>query len=63
MSNKPNHPVDLIVTMISEVPYGSAEGKSIVSVLSQEGLVIEVPHNYFVYGAQQMIIENCDLMV
>lgn len=48
--------------MISEVPYGSAEGKSIVLVLSQEGLAIEVPHNYFVYGDQQMIIENCDLM-
>ena len=51
------------VTTIPEDPYASPKDKSIVPVPSQEDLADEVPHIDFVHRDQQLIIEDCDLMV
>lgn len=52
MSNKPHHPVNLIVMKILKEPSESWEENYIAQVVSKEIAVIEVPHIDFIFGDQ-----------
>lgn len=62
VNHKPNHLVDLIAMTISEEPYGLSEEESVVSLISQDPAV-ESRHMNFVFGDQQLISEDYDVMV
>ena len=63
VSKENEHPMNKIVVPLSGRPIGSSENKSIVTVVLQEDLSIEVPHIDFIFGDEQYMIKVCSRTV
>ena len=59
VSKKIEHPVDLIVMPLPENPIRLSEIKSIVSEVSQEDHVVEVPCIDLIFRDQRWKLEDC----
>ena len=63
VNNEIEHPMDLITMPIPQPPICSLENKSIISLLSQEDLSVEVPHIDFIFGDEWNIVQVCSVVI
>ena len=59
VTNRSEHPLDLIKMPLQDNPIASSAIKSIVLVVSHEDQVVEVPHTDFIFKDQQWKLEDC----
>ena len=62
-SKEPKHTIDLIEVLLPNMPIESSENKSIIPKSSEEDQLVAVPHIHFIFGNQQWILGDCNLIL